>query len=185
MSRDGSISFEWADGEYRFRLALGQLCELQEKCNAGPDWVLNRLCDGSWRVDDIFETIRLGLIGGGVDWREASATVNRNITDGNFMEQVEPSISILLAGIGGAPDESPKKSSASTDGPGPLPNGKWRFSIFYGDGAVMGFGADTIDKMSIWQFLAAQGGFERSQGGSSDTGLSDEEFRELSELVDQ
>lgn len=47
----------------------------------------------------------------------------------------------------------------------------------------MGFDADAIDSMSLWQFLAAQGGLERAHGGSAEPGLSDEEFKELSEIV--
>lgn len=47
----------------------------------------------------------------------------------------------------------------------------------------MGFSSEQVDRMSLWQFLAAQGGLERAHGGSADPGLSDEEFKELSEIV--
>jgi len=65
MSRHGDITLTWADGEYIFRLAIGQLRELQEKCDAGPLEIYRRMFSGNWRIDDVRETIRLGLIGGG------------------------------------------------------------------------------------------------------------------------
>lgn len=80
MSSDGSVSLAWADGDYRFRLPIGQLRELQDKCGAGPQEIYSRLMDGTWRVDDLRETIRLGLIGGGVDPVRALALV-RNYVD--------------------------------------------------------------------------------------------------------
>lgn len=47
----------------------------------------------------------------------------------------------------------------------------------------MSLGPETVDRMSLWQFLAYQGGMERVAGGSSDPGLSDEEFKALAEVV--
>ena len=67
MSRDASVTFDWADGTYKFRLPYGQIAELQEKTGCGPQFLLSRIIDGSWKVDDLRETIRLGLIGGGTE----------------------------------------------------------------------------------------------------------------------
>lgn len=67
MSRDGSIDLDFADGTYHFRLAWGELIKLQEACDAGPYVVLDRLLTGRWRMQDISETLRLGLIGGGLE----------------------------------------------------------------------------------------------------------------------
>ena len=53
MSRDASISFDWAGDERRFRLAIGQLRELQEKCSDGPMEIMSRLQGGTWRIDDV------------------------------------------------------------------------------------------------------------------------------------
>lgn len=84
---DNFIVLEWADGEYEFRLPVGQLAELQSKCGGGPglsvgvgriyarlhagryvdrltgDVVLNPL-EADFRFEDVVEVIRLGLIGG-------------------------------------------------------------------------------------------------------------------------
>ena len=66
MSRDASLELDWADGRYTFRLAWAELEQLQEACDAGPYVILNRLIDGSWRIADISNVIRLGLVGGGM-----------------------------------------------------------------------------------------------------------------------
>ena len=53
-----------------FRLRIGELRELEDKRNAGSFELYRRLGDGTCRFDDIRETLRLGLIGGGVArWR--------------------------------------------------------------------------------------------------------------------
>lgn len=66
----------WVGGEHVFDLRIGELRRLQEVCEAGPEEVLNRLRSGTWRVDDLIEPIRLGLIGSGaMDGPAASAFV--------------------------------------------------------------------------------------------------------------
>lgn len=55
----------WVGGQHRFLLRIGELRALQKACDAGPEEVFNRLRFGSWRIDDVIEPIRLGLIGSG------------------------------------------------------------------------------------------------------------------------
>lgn len=84
--RHGEVELKFADGAYLFRLAIGQLRELQEKTGAGPLALLRRLHDGTWLVDDCRETIRLGLIGGGLDPRKALGLVERYVDERPVME---------------------------------------------------------------------------------------------------
>lgn len=67
----------FGDGVYRFRLDIDALRELQDKTDAGPAFLLHRIVTAQWRVDDLRETIRLGLIGGGVEPIRALALVQR------------------------------------------------------------------------------------------------------------
>ena len=76
-----SIVLPFGDGEYLFRLGLVQLAELQTKCDAGLGRIFARVAKGrhllnngstignpeeaEWIVADLYETVRLGLIGGG------------------------------------------------------------------------------------------------------------------------
>lgn len=60
-----TIRIVWPGGEHDFRLRLGELRRLQDATKAGPEELLARLRLGRWKVDDLIEILRLGLIGGG------------------------------------------------------------------------------------------------------------------------
>jgi hypothetical protein len=105
MSRDGHIDLDWGDGTYRFRLAWGQLAELQEKCNAGPYVILSRLHSGEWRIEDLANVIRLGLIGGETSPTEALQLVRRYVEQRPLLENLPFAIAILNVALIGAPEE--------------------------------------------------------------------------------
>lgn len=113
MSRDGSTSFEWADGTYKFRLGIGECRELQEKTDCGPYELLRRVDAGTWRVDELIEVIRCGLIGGGMKPTEALRLVKRYCGP-PFAPSISPARVILQAALIGAPDgEKPGKRRAA------------------------------------------------------------------------
>lgn len=114
-SVDGSVELNWADGSHRFRLPIGQLRELQEKCNAGPMEILNRLILKTWRVDDVRETIRLALIGGGMVPDKALALTIRYVEARPWFENVPIAQAILMAAVIGVPGDQPGK-------PAPVPS---------------------------------------------------------------
>lgn len=120
MSRDGSITLTWGDGEHRFRLPIGQLRELQEKCGAGPPEILHRLATARWRVDDIRETLRLGLIGGGMGPVEALRLMQNYVDppERPWLENAPMAQAVLMAAMVGVPDEEPvetvKKKTETT-----------------------------------------------------------------------
>jgi hypothetical protein len=106
VSRDASLTIPWADGDYAFRLAIGQLRELQEKCDAGPMVIWQRLRDGSWRTDDISSVLRLGLIGGGADPVKALKLVRSYVEEpGAYLANAPVAMMIVWKAIAGAPDE--------------------------------------------------------------------------------
>lgn len=109
MSRDGSITLTWADGDYVFRLGWSELAKLQEACDAGPYVILNRLVDGAWRVADISATIRLGLVGGGMPPTDALKKVREYVEDRPPIESLMVAQAVLSAAIVGAPDEDGSK----------------------------------------------------------------------------
>lgn len=122
MSRDASITLDWADGTFHFRLAWGELAKLQEACGCGPYVVLNRLLDSSWRIEDISNVIRLGLIGGGMAPVEALQKVRSWVEARPPMENLATARAVLMAGLMGAPEEAVKKkrkrrASGSTTSP--------------------------------------------------------------------
>lgn len=113
MSRDGSIDLTWGDGEHRFRLAIGQLRELQEKCDAGPAEIASRLADGRWRINDVRETIRLGLLGGGMAPAEAHRLTVRYVDERPWLESVPAAQAVLMASLVGAPEEPVGNAAAA------------------------------------------------------------------------
>lgn len=113
MSRDASIALDWADGTYQFRLAWGQIAELQEKCNAGPFEILRRLSSGTWRIEEISNVLRLGLIGGGMEPIPALKLVRTYVEARPPVENLLHAQAVMSAGLMGAPDEDDvKKNSA-------------------------------------------------------------------------
>ncbi len=71
----------WEGGEHPFKLAIGELRALQSATGVGPLFLLGRIAGSQWFVDDIIDTIRLGLIGGGMDPVEAKKLTDRVFTD--------------------------------------------------------------------------------------------------------
>lgn len=122
FAADGSIRMQWGDGSHKFRLAIKELEELQEKCNAGPQEIANRLRFGTWRIADVRETIRLGLIGGGKSWQEALTLTVRYIDNRPWAESSVHAFAILAAGLYGKPEDQPE-GKATADRPEAAPIG--------------------------------------------------------------
>jgi len=102
MSRGGGISLDFADGEYSFRLPWGQLTELQEICDAGPYVILERLQNRTFRLCEVRDTIRLGLIGGGLDAQKAVRLVRTYVEDierHSLMSNAVVASAVLLAAL--------------------------------------------------------------------------------------
>jgi len=71
----------WDGGEHTFRLGIGELRALQSSTGVGPLFLLGRITGSQWFVDDIIDTIRLGLVGGGMPEKEARELTNRVFTE--------------------------------------------------------------------------------------------------------
>lgn len=135
MSRAGEIRFAWGDGEYKFRLGIGQLRELQEACDAGPAFIASRLRGDTWLMQDVRETIRLGLIGGGMEPQAALAMVRKHVDEYPLAQNKLVAWVILQAAVVGVPEEvvgklmgarrqatrSPQAKSPSPDSMAPGP----------------------------------------------------------------
>lgn len=67
----------WAGGEHDFRLGIGELRAIEQRCDAGCAVVFGRLLGSQWKIDDVLSPIRLGLIGGGMDEAAARRMVDR------------------------------------------------------------------------------------------------------------
>lgn len=115
-NRHGEITLIWADGTYTFRLALGQWRELQEKTNCGPLELFERLLTKRWRLDDLREIVRLGLLGGSKDVRPEQALnlVQRYVEERPFTESVSLALKILAASVF-SPEEDDARPKADAE----------------------------------------------------------------------
>lgn len=121
MSADGTISLVWGDGEHQFRTGLKEWREIQEKCGgSGLIEIMDRLAHRTWKVDDVREPIRIGLIGGGMSPAQAFALVRIYVDGRPLGESVNVSFAILAAAIIGVPEDQPGKAQTEetngTDG---------------------------------------------------------------------
>ncbi len=121
MSRNAQVTAPFGDGVKIFRLGIGQLEELQEACDAGPEELFYRILGGTWRVKDIREPIRIGLIGGGTEPMKALSLVERYAGEGQLGGLKELVTCILGAGINGAPDEDKPPAGEPTGETTPSP----------------------------------------------------------------
>ncbi len=93
------VELNWAGGEHPFLLPIGMMRALQDKCDAGPEWVLNRLRTGQWRVDDVVSVIRLGLEGGGMAKEEARKLTLKHVEEQPLTLSVLTAQLVLMASL--------------------------------------------------------------------------------------
>lgn len=115
MSADGSISLFWGDGDQKFRMAIGQWRELQEKVNGrriaigapsvGPQTLLNAMRAKDAWPDDIRDVLRLGLVGGGLKPQEAHRLLVNYFDDKPPFEHMQTAFLVLFAGLVGVPED--------------------------------------------------------------------------------
>lgn len=137
-----SIDLAFADGTYRFALGLAQIQEVQVKCKAGIGAVYARVVQGrltddisighpayaAYHQEDLLETVRQGLIGGGsglVDGQEvkvgalrANELVERYFLPLPLVEQWKLAAAILYAKIEGYEPEGGEDKKKATPGDG-------------------------------------------------------------------
>ena len=176
MSRNGTIDVELGGGTHRFRLSIGDLEALQEETGIGAPEHLHRLYVGenaSWR--HVRTILRTALIGGGeVKVSEADEIV-RGLDDLPAVRVIAVAALVVGAGLQGAEDEPlPHRASKKDDTP-PLPDGKMAFRSFYEAAAVMQLPADSMRRMTLWQFHAYVAGFNKGQNPDKPDPLSDQE----------
>ena len=112
-----SYRLVWVGGEHSFLLTLGNLRALQDACNAGPNEIYERIRAGTWRIDDLFETIRQGLIGGGMAVDAASELTTRLFNQHPLDAFTATALSVIIAALVGVDDDQPGELSGETPPP--------------------------------------------------------------------
>lgn len=105
----------WPGGEHEFALRLGEMRRLQESCDAGPEEILNRLRRGGWRVNDLIEPLRLGLIGSGAMTNsEAGPFVTQLFEQHPLAEFRIAALAVMAHALYGPADDMPEKHPGAT-----------------------------------------------------------------------
>lgn len=127
MARSAKVTLDWADGTYPFALKIEQLAELQERCDAGPwyiQWALEAaLMARTFNVPPpkdasptyVIETIRLGLVGGGMEAVAALRKVRDYVGPGQINENIQTAFAIIGVALQGVPEDEPEKPDAGDE----------------------------------------------------------------------
>lgn len=116
------IELQWRGGCHTFHLPLGGLRAVQDRCDAGPQEILDRIIAGRWRVDDLYETIRQGLIGGGLAAGVATSLTDKTLSTHPLEEFRVTAQSVLIAALVGVEDDPVEDDAPGEDeGVAPAP----------------------------------------------------------------
>lgn len=158
-----TIRREFAGRERDFRLAIGELGALERICGAGIGAIAMRLAGHQFYAADIWETIRLGLQGGGLPEIDASATV-RILREGPIgNDRVQIASEILMASLSGAEAADASRKGAEVEA------GFGDLAALYRIGGMMGLDARRIDALTLGELKAMLDGFSAMHGGGGDT----------------
>lgn len=179
MSRNGHIDLEFAGRIRRFRLAIGELEELQEVTGVGPVVLLQRFFVDEHTFLDVREVLRIGLMGGGEDATDAYDLV-RDLHARPLVPAIAAATVVLTTAL--EPDQQePIEPDAPKDGSPKkeLPNGQMAFAEFYKGASVMGLTVDDVRRMSLWQFSAFVKGHNEAHDPKAGKSLSEDEAEAL------
>lgn len=113
---DGAVDLLWGGDERRFLLAIEQVIALEDATDSGCQEVLERILSHRWRVQDLQQTLRLGLIGGGTDPKIARRLVDETVVSGKLMASALAAQAVLSAALVGRSErESVGKEAAAGD----------------------------------------------------------------------
>ncbi len=164
---DGSaaIVLPFGEGCERFRLAIEQLREHDALLRAHPLDVVRRLRGGQATFVDIRETLRLGLAGGGLVWRDAEVLIRKHVDEAPIWTVLglgdTASMVLSAAMMGPASNTS---GDDEPDGEAPKNHVRFDFQRLYRTGAAMGFTPEETGRMSIWEFSQALEGVLEREG---------------------
>ncbi len=109
----------WPGGEHDFALRYGEIEILQDKCDAGPEYIFNALAGRTYRQQYPFEVLRLGLIGAGMPDGEARKKVMDLREEYPLRDFIVPAMNVLGAAIVGYEDDKPGEAEGEVTNPTP------------------------------------------------------------------
>ena len=173
----------WRGGEHPFLLRIGELRALENACDLGSRMILVQLMSSTFRVDHVLETIRLGLIGGGMPDKDAKRTLDLALNTCSHTALALVAADALEYSLSWDADDQPGESASGGGEPDarpPLPNGKTRWSDYYGIGGAIGIAGPEVERMTEEELVWQVRGWNRAHGADDKAPpMSDERLKEL------
>ncbi|WP_392338861.1 gene transfer agent family protein [Loktanella salsilacus] len=163
---------EWAGAERPFSLSFGGLMDLEEACGkVGFGEIYLRMARGNYFVRDVYHTIRLALIGGGLSSVEAKRLLDDRFDAVPMNVKVELAVEVVLSVMEGIkPDDTKPTGDPST----PYDVGPLLASF-----AKLGVAPSALREMSYQDFVH----MGRAFGGDAVQPPSEAEFEEMLERM--
>ncbi|MEQ9241238.1 gene transfer agent family protein [Roseovarius indicus] len=110
---------EWAGKERLFRLTLGGVFDLEEACGKEAiGSIFKRVSSGGFHANDLYHTVRIALIGGGMSSLEAKQLMETHFHRTPYIKNAELAGDILIALMSGV--EEGRKVDGEDRDPEPL-----------------------------------------------------------------
>lgn len=159
---------EWGGAERRLALTYGGLLDLEEACGkVGIGEIYLRLGQHRYRAGDVYHTIRLGLIGGGLTSQEAKRLLDERFDVMPLIQSVEVALDLLISVMAGI---EPDETKAPGDPAEPYDVGAILASF-----AKLGIPAESVRAMSYRDFVLMC----RAFGGDTVQPPSEAEFEDM------
>lgn len=119
MSGSAEVTKFFGEADFRFALTIGVAQQLEEvrgeslrrqgfdPGHAGLMAIQGRLSAGMFLIADIKQTLRLGLVGAGMDPEDAARLVDRHVISGYLVKAAMIAGDVLDAALSGAVDDAP------------------------------------------------------------------------------
>ena len=160
---------EWAGKERLFRLNYGGVLDLEEACSDAIGAIFLRVSTGRYGAADIWQTLRLALIGGGLDKVEAKHLLERHFDTYPLAENAAVAGDVLVALMVGVEDfgESAEGEPA-----------RMKFSEVSQICRTFHMSPQDLRAMSYADFINMVSGFNAASGEKLEP-ITEEEFDEI------
>lgn len=169
------IEREWAGRERSFALSFGGVMDLEQACGDGKTPVavgllFQRLTRGLFAASDIYHTIRLGLIGGGMPQADANALMKKHFDLVPYIRNASLAVDVLSAVMVGIEPTAPSDAD-----PEPEP---FKFSEVSQICQTFHMSPTDLRAMRFDDFVNLVRGFNAASSRQAEF-LSEEEFNEI------
>lgn len=162
---------EWAGRERVFRLTFGGVLDLEEACDSTLGAIFDRLGNGGFGAKDVVHTIRLALIGGGMDQLAAKRLVIERFELGGALDMASLAVDVLISIMDGV-----EVTETPPDG---VTKARFRFSEVSQICREFSMSPQDLRALSYADFCNLVRGFNAGAKGDKVEPPSEEEFEAM------